>query len=426
MLTSRRMLSLLLAAAAVIAILSGCYAAPVSETTERGGETSGAIVTDSEIPVTTYPVSEENIRVFGNMAASASTGGFWQWDTFFRPYIQAYDPVTRTTYVPCYQSGCRHNDPTCNACFGDLQSLVEYRGNYYALVYTDDETASALVTRPLSGGPLQILASWKPENEDEACRCVLRYVSFGKAYVTANRETYALTEDGQLTTAAQESSLVSVDLQTGEVSTILENVNGYDLYDVWGDVAVFRVLEMAEDAPEFEDWLAQQPEGTSPDEYDRQFLGIRFLVRNLKTGEETVLVDASENYVRTIDPHKSWGQYAVYQVDRSLYVYDLEKQTEIKLFTYEQDWDFYNYMILDGHVITICGTEDICRSWAIGIADGVVTELDTRGEDVVVFSVDYECDGYFKGLLTEPSGNVEECYISKEDFYRSNYDAAFR
>ena len=196
----------------------------MNEATEQGGETSGAIVTDSKIPVTTYPVPEENIRTFGNMAASASTGGFWQWDTFFRPYIQAYDPVTRTTYVPCYQSGCRHNDPTCNACFGDLQSLVEYRENYYAMVYTDDETASALVTRPLSGGPLQILASWKPENEDEACRCVLRYVSFGKAYVTANRETYALTEDGQLTTAAQESSLVSVDLQTGEVSTdIAEN-----------------------------------------------------------------------------------------------------------------------------------------------------------------------------------------------------------
>ena len=426
MLTSRRMLSLLLAAAAAAVILSGCYAAPASENIGQGKESSGTPTTGSEISTATYPIPRENVRAFAYMAASASTGGFWQWDTFFRPYIQAYDPVTRTTYVPCYQSGCRHNDPTCNACFGDLQSLVEYRGNYYALVYTDDETASALVTRPLTGGPLQTLASWEPENENEACRCVLRCVSFGKAYVNVNRETYALTEDGQLTAVAQESSLVSVDLQTGEVSTILENVNGYDLYDVWGDVAVFRVLEMAEDAPEFEDWLVQQPEGTSPDEYDRQFLGIRFLVRNLKTGEETVLVDASENYVRTIDPHKSWGQYAVYQVDRSLYVYDLEKQTEIKLFTYEQDWNFYNYMILDGHVITICGTEDICRSWAIGIADGVVTELDTRGEDVVVFSVDYECDGYFKGLLTEPSGNVEECYISKEDFYRSNYDAAFR
>ena len=426
MLTSRRMLSLLLAAAAVIAILSGCYAAPVNEATEQGGETSGAIVTDSKIPVTTYPVPEENIRTFGNMAASASTGGFWQWDTFFRPYIQAYDPVTRTTYVPCYQSGCRHNDPTCNACFGDLQSLVEYRENYYAMVYTDDETASALVTRPLSGGPLQILASWKPENEDEACRCVLRYVSFGKAYVTANRETYALTEDGQLTTAAQESSLVSVDLQTGEVSTILENDDGYDLYSVWEDIAAFRMLEMAEDAPEFEDWLAQQPEGTAWDEYDRQFVRFRFLIRNLKTGEETVLVDASENFVRTVDPHRSWGQYAVYQVDRSLYVYDLEEQAKRKLFTYERDWGFYNYQIMDGHVIAICGTEDTCRAWAVDIADGSVIELDTRGGNVVAFGANYECNGYFAGLKRNSSGDFEQCYISKEDYYRSNYDAAFR
>ena len=426
MLTSRRMLSLLLAAAAVIAILSGCYAAPVSETTEQGGETSGAIVTDSEIPVTTYPVPEENIRVFGNMAASASTGGFWQWDTFFRPYIQAYDPVTRTTYVPCYQNGCRHNDPTCNACFGDLQSLVEYRGNYYALVYTDDETASALVTRPLSGGPLQTLASWEPENENEACRCVLRCVSFGKAYVISNRETYELTVGVQLTAVAQESSLVSVDLQTGEISTILENCDNYDLYGVWEDIAVLRVLEMAEDAPEFEDWLAQQPEGTAWDEYDRQFVRYRFLTRNLQTGEESVLVDTSENFVMTVDPHRSWGQYAVYQVDRSLYVYDLEEQAKRKLFTYERDWGFYNYQIMDGHVIAICGTEDTCRAWAVDIADGSVIALDTRGGNVVAFGANYECNGYFAGLKRNSSGDFEQCYISKEDFYRSNYDAAFR
>ena len=426
MLTSRRILSLLLAAAAAAVILSGCYAAPVSETTEQGGETSGAIVTDSEIPVTTYPVSEENIRVFGNMAASASTGGFWQWDTFFRPYIQAYDPVTRTTYVPCYQNGCRHNDPTCNACFGDLQSLVEYRGNYYALVFTDNGTASALVTRPLSGGPLQTLASWEPENEDEACRCVLRCVSFGKAYVISNRETYELTEGVQLTAVAQESSLVSVDLQTGAISTILENCDNYDLYGVWEDIAVLRVLEMAEDAPEFEDWLAQQPEGTAWDEYDRQFVRYRFLTRNLQTGEESVLVDTSENFVMTVDPHRSWGQYAVYQVDRSLYVYDLEEQAKRKLFTYERDWGFYNYQIMDGHVIAICGTEDTCRAWAVDIADGSVIALDTRGGNVVAFGANYECNGYFAGLKRNSSGDFEQCYISKEDFYRSNYDAAFR
>ena len=425
MLTSRRMLSLLLAAAAVIAILSGCYAAPVSETTEQGGETSGAIVTDSEIPVTTYPVSEENIRVFGNMAASASTGGFWQWDTFFRPYIQAYDPVTRTTYVPCYQSGCRHNDPTCNACFGDLQSLVEYRGNYCAMVFLNNETASALVTRPLTGGPLQILANWEPETENETCRCVLCYVSAGKAYVSVNREPNMLTEAGQQSTAVQKSSLVSVDLQTGAVSTILENYDGYDLYGVWGDIAAFRVLEMAEDAPEFEDWLAQQPEGTPWDLYGRQYYNYRLYSRNLKTGDEKTIVDMSENFVWTADPHKSWGQYIVYQVGRSVYVYDMETQTVKELFTYDQDWKNYNYMILDGHVIAICGTGDTCRAWAIDIADESVVELDTRGGNAITITPEYECNDYIVGLLANQTGKVEEYYISKEDFYRSNYDGTF-
>ena len=180
MLTSRRMLSLLLVVATAVAILSGCYVAPARDSTGQESATSGAPIAGSEISVSTYPIPGENVRAFAYMAASASTGGFWQWDTFFRSYIQAYDPVTRTTYIPCYQSGCRHNDLTCNACFGDVESLVEYRENYYAMVYTDDETASALVTRPLSGGPLQTLASWEPENENEACRCALRCVALGE------------------------------------------------------------------------------------------------------------------------------------------------------------------------------------------------------------------------------------------------------
>lgn len=82
-----------------------------------------------------------------------------------------------------------------------------------------------------------------------------------------------------------------------------------------------------------------------------------------------MLVDASENFIRTVDPHRSWGQYAVYQVDRSLYVYDLEKQAAKKLFTYEQNWDFYNYMILDGHVIAIAERRMSAGVWAIDIAD---------------------------------------------------------
>ena len=422
MLTSRRMLSLLLAAAAVIAILSGCYAAPVSETTERGNSDTPTV--GPEISTATYPVPEENIRVFGNMAASASTGGFWQWDTFFRPYIQAYDPVTRRPMSRATRTAAGIMIPpvmpasaTCSLWWNTGETTMRW-----FIRTTRQPRRSSRVRCPAARcRPSQ--AGSRKTRMRHADVCCAAYP--WKAYVISNRETYELTEGVQLTAVAQESSLVSVDLQTGEISTILENCDNYDLYGVWEDIAVLRVLEMAEDAPEFEDWLAQQPEGTAWNEYDRQFIRYRFLTRNLQTGEESVLVDTSENFVRTVDPHRSWGQYAVYQVDRSIYVYDMERQTAKEVFTYDQDWEQYNYSIMDGHVSAICGTEDTCRAWAIDIMDGSVVELDTYGENVVAFSAHYECNGYFVGLL-HASNNADQYYISKEDYYRSNYDAAFR
>lgn len=224
------------------------------------------------------------------MADSPSTGGFWQWDMMLHPYIEAYDPVTRTAYVPCYQSGCRHNDSTCSACFGNLSALAEYRDSLYALVLQDGESAASLVSRPLSGGALRVLASWEPENEGEKYRCALRCISFGKAYLTVTRAAY-LPEDGQLTRDEQENRLVSVDLQTGEEATILEHAENYDLYGVWGDCAVFQVQETAEGAPDFADWAAQQPEEASWDEYERLYIRYRILSRDLRTGVETTIVD---------------------------------------------------------------------------------------------------------------------------------------
>ena len=104
-----------------VLLLTGCYAAPAAESVRQGSTPpESAQPTQppaAETAITTYPVPEENLLVSINMADSPSTGGFWQWDMMLHPYIEAYDPVTRTAYVPCYQSGCRHNDSTCSACF---------------------------------------------------------------------------------------------------------------------------------------------------------------------------------------------------------------------------------------------------------------------------------------------------------------------
>ena len=370
---------------------------------------------EEPVEIKTYPLPEENVRANIIYAPSPSTGGFWTCAVFNAKTIQAYDPATKTAYFPCYQAGCKHNDASCTANFGGVISgLAEYRGNFYAMVYYNNETASAFVTRPVSGGPLQILASWEPENENEECRCGFYGLSFGKAYLTVSKETYA-TEDGQAVAVKEEYSKCSLDLETGELVEYMTDEDGYlpYMHGVWGDVAVFQ------------DWYADRPDGTPVKRDGSEDYNFRLYSKNLRTGEEKTIVDVTENFIWTADPHVSWWQYTVYQVDRSVYIYDMETQTSKKLFTHEPGWDLYNYEIMDGHVIVSGGTEDTCRAWAIDVTDGSVIELDTLGGDVMPFSAHYECNGYFVGLPYD-SNNGDQYYISKKDYYRSNYDAAFR
>ncbi len=414
----RRFLAFLVCMAVLLASFTGCYSAqdgPLTLSSSQTMQSNSGSGAEEPVEIKTYPLPEENVRANIIYVPSPSTGGFWTCAVFNAKTIQAYDPATKTAYFPCYQAGCKHNDASCTANFGGVISgLAEYRGNFYAMVYYNNETASAFVTRPVSGGPLQILASWEPENENEECRCGFYGLSFGKAYLTVSKETYA-TEDGQAVAVKEEYSKCSLDLETGELVEYMTDEDGYlpYMHGVWGDVAVFQ------------DWYADRPDGTPVKRDGSEDYNFRLYSKNLRTGEEKTIVDVTENFIWTADPHVSWGQYTVYQVDRSVYVYDMETQTSKKLFTHEPGWDFYNYMIQDGHVMVIGGTEDTCRAWAIDVTDGSVIELDTLGGDVMPFSAHYECNGYFVGLPYD-SNNGDQYYISKKDYYRSNYDAAFR
>ena len=221
-------------------------------------------------------------------------------------------------------------------------------------------------------------------------------------------------EDGQEELADEEYSDCYLDLETGELVEYMADEDGYlpYMHGVWGDVAVFQ------------DWYADRPDGTPVKRDGSEDYNFRLYSKNLRTGEEKTIVDVTENFIWTADPHVSWGQYTVYQVDRSVYVYDMETQTSKKLFTHDQDWQNYNYWIMDGHVTVIGGAEDTCRAWAIDIMDGSVVELATHEGISIAFSAHYECGDYFIGLLAG-SRDSNNYYISKEDYYHSNFDGVF-
>ena len=167
----RRFFAFSVCMAVLLAFFTGCYSAkkdgPSTASSAQTAQLGSGSGTEESVEIRTYVLPEENVRADSIYVPSPSTGGFWTWAVFTSKTIQAYDPVTRTTYYPCYQAGCKHNDASCSAYFGEISSLAEYRGNFYAMIYYNDDTASAFVTRPVSGGPLQILASWEPENENQ-------------------------------------------------------------------------------------------------------------------------------------------------------------------------------------------------------------------------------------------------------------------
>ncbi len=133
------------------------------------------------------------------------------------------------------------------------------------MIYYNDDTASAFVTRPVSGGPLQIARVGAPENDNEVYRCGFYGLSFGKAYLTVSKKTYTLTEDGQQELVGEEYSDCSFDLKTGKMMELMRDIDGTlpYMYGVWEDSALGYRHRNSE-APAFEDWVAQQPEGTNP------------------------------------------------------------------------------------------------------------------------------------------------------------------
>lgn len=415
--------------AVLLAFFTGCYSAqkngPSAPASSQTVQSDSGSATENSVEIRTYDIPEENVQAGTRYVPSPTTGGFWMWTLFIQNYIQAYDPVTKSTYIPCYQTGCEHSDAFCSAYFGEISGLAEYRGNFYAMIYYNDDTASAFVTRPVSGGPLQILASWEPENDNEVYRCGFYGLSFGKAYLTVSKETYTLTEDGQQELVGEEYSDCSFDLKTGKMMELMRDVEGTlpYMYGVWEDSVVYQTLETVKGAPAFEDWVAQQPEGTAWDEYDRQFIRYRFLTRNLQTGEEQVLVDTSENFVMTVDFNRCWNQFVVYQVNNSLYVYDMEKKASKLLVTPKES--VRNYWIMDGCVNYLVRWDDAVGAFAVDVATGEISEIDNHGAGLLEYSPLYESDGYFVGVNGKSENDARNYYIRKEDYYSGNFSAAF-
>ena len=90
--------------AVLLASFTGCYSAkkdgPSTASSAQTAQLGSGSGTEESVEIRTYVLPEENVRADSIYVPSPSTGGFWTWAVFTSKTIQAYDPVTRTTYYP--------------------------------------------------------------------------------------------------------------------------------------------------------------------------------------------------------------------------------------------------------------------------------------------------------------------------------------
>ena len=97
-----------------------------------------------------------------------------------------------------------------------------------------------------------------------------------------------------------------------------------------------------------------------------------------------MLVDTSENFVMTVDFNRCWNQFVVYQVNNSLYVYDMEKKASKLLVTPKES--VRNYWIMDGCVNYLVRWDDAVGAFAVDVATGEISEIDNHGAGILEYS----------------------------------------
>ncbi len=393
-----------------LGILSGCYegSADLQDTTIDSR--IEVLSDDGAIPL--YDVPQENLqaKTMQTLAPAFFVDEFY---IASGEVFRVYDMEAKTSYVPCYQTGCNHSDTSCPVNFGGtIMYFAEYKGKYYASTEHDAGAAYEFVCRDVSGGELQVLGRWESEMPEKAVQMFLKCISHDAAYLIVNTDYYRQNEEtGVIEPQESAVEILRYDLTSGEISEVPQTVGGR-IYGIWEDRFVVAWGELKADAPSYEEYISNGGNGT---DYYYTYYDYTIEEYDLVAGKSRII---AEKTTATADPKMSWGQFVIYRKGNTLYVYDMEAQETKEVYSNQ---NLINFFILDGRAFAIVMEGDLCRVFVTDIFTGQTLEVDNQENDIMVFSPHYESDTVFCGYYKNG-----EYYISKEDFYNGNYEACFR
>ncbi len=418
--------------------LAGCkeqlpdYTLEVPTTTEPTTEAPTTVITQPKEyrEYSTYPVERPTDKAIGNALYYTDARA-----------VSYYDTELRRTVYMCSQPNCAHSDEKCYAYLGGrMGSTYTVSGDMaYALVDNFDVDGTIrLIERNLVTGDTRTLMDLTPE-EDMYRENLSFSLCDDELFLTYRQYKLVYTFEGDYCIAT-ESDIVqhsyAIDLITGEQELLLEAqipaVQGYGFLRsaivpqmCTRDYLLIREVEFKDVLPlSEEEFYKQNPNGdylAYSEEIFRDYSTDAHYAVNRKTGErEQICGNYFESKVDGLNSVRD--KQMAFVDDNTVCIYNgytgevtsYFEQERIGILLYLDGRIIYNVFPEEGS-----GTELWDYFW-YDLATGETHQFQ-KGISTMVFSIHGETADYFHGIYNGRSN----CFISKQDFYNENYDAAF-
>lgn len=412
----------------LLLLLCGCtrelqdYTLDTTPTTQPTQTTGETVETKPFREYATYPVEQPAPNVIGNIYYFTDSA-----------VISYRDLDLRRRVVPCSQPNCTHSDRTCVAYLGgDIFTCYQVVGDTaYALISHSESSELQFVAQNLVSGERTLIWDLTPENGNLIRQNLNVNIDGNTAFITfIQREQ--VWEGNNYSERNEANYAYAVDLTTGKRELLLaggidhpDELYEGDWLDYFASTEQFLVVYDSNQSGQpmsMSEFVKQYPSGNYFAYYEGFYRGGAYYSINRETGERTRICGNFET-ARLSDAAVYRDKKMSFVEGDIVCIYD-GRTGEITPCFRQERIGFQN--LLDGRIIYNVRPKDdnSDEPWDFYWYDLTTGERQQfqKGVKGMIFSVMGETKDYFYGYCQLNHGYF---FLSKQDFYNENYDAAF-
>ena len=323
----------------------------------------------------------------------------------------------------CAQTGCAHEDSTCQAWIGKVWSYLEYQGKIYAIV---SEGEFRFIEKDLSTGTITIIDRWE-DFEGGYYHASLSTVADGLAIVRVTKTT--TSEQNGRPVSKAEDSVWRYNLKTGEKKMIFSGsqLRGMGVMGLSSRYIAVSVHKPNPDPLTREEFEAQYGENANYNRYINRSGHVELRLYNIDASVCSVVASTEKNgMLPYCESNNVYGKEVLYKCNDTMYLLNLDTGESWAVVTME---NIVNFWVMDHKIFLIVSnmpwyiSSDPNREisiYYVDFDDGIPVKLGNGGNtERMEFSIHQEGGSFLVGLW-----NDGHYIISKEDFYADRYENA--